>query len=1069
MRRKTPALDRPHPIVYLKQMRTVEQDRHRTIIFALFLLSGCAGLIYEVVWTRKLTFVFGGTTYAITTILVAFMSGLGLGSYVAGRLSHRLRQPGRTYGILEVMIGAYALLVPLLFGMAEPAYRSLYPRLSDAPWLLTGVRFCMGFGVLVIPTTFMGATLPILVRHVTGLGQGFGRSVGLLYGINTLGAMIGTVAAGFWLLPAFGLAYTTWIAAAINGLVGVTAIVALRLPAVGPMAPQGQTRAPAAAASPEAAVPPPALRWAVLIGFAVSGFAAMVYQIAWTRTLIMSIGSSTYSFTCILAAFILGLALGSLAVARWVDRVRNPALVFGAMEIAIGLSAVLIAPVYGRIPSLIRGIVSEYRENYTMLLSIEFALIIAMTFVPTFLMGAVFPLVTRMLAVGHGDPGAATGQAYAVNTLGTIAGSFLAGFVMIRSDVLGVQNSIVAAALLNALAGAALILLSGPGGRITGCRVAVPTVLVLLVPVFARVAGEWDRSSLLSAPFLGRNAGTPSDEREECLYYAEGTDLTVAVTRAPRAPDSISLTVNGKPDASTDIEDVLTQLMLGHLPALLVNEGRTACVIGLGSGMTLSAVARYSTYEQLDCAEISSEVIEAARHFGPFNCDVLTNDPRVRILRADGRNHLLLTNRTYDLIVSEPSNPWMAGVANLFTREYFRLCRDRLSADGRVCIWLHSYSMSLPDFRMVVRTLFDVFPEVSVWQLSTDFLLIAGRRQAPVSLDGILARFNQPAVREDLCRAGLFDVGQVLGTFVSSGEPLRAWAAPAPVHTDDNALLEFSAPRSLYRHDESAITAAMLAHQRSPFDELIAIRPDDPRHQAVRDRIAAAFRSRNDLAGSWALERKGDYVGSLRLLVSACVHDRENTQAYNTVMQCRPTLEQRNPTLARSPQVQALLNKADSLCPPTPPSGRRCGTQTADIVRSLRATATDASQYGRWDCALALLEVAAGLEPDNPDVNADAAHCLVKLRRADEAAQRLDAVLRIHPEHGSSHYVLAMLAAASDNPDAAYPSLEAAIRLRAATPEQAANEEAFRSLRDQPRFQAILQQFAQTRPTTAPH
>ncbi|MGB9626466.1 MAG: fused MFS/spermidine synthase, partial [Phycisphaerae bacterium] len=207
-------------------MPVTNADR-RIAVLALFFLSGCAGLIYEVVWTRELIFVFGGTTYAITTILVGFMSGLGLGSCVAGRLSGRLRRPGRVYGLLEIAVGAYALLVPTLLHVAEPAYRAMYPRLMEAPALLTAARFCIGFLVLLLPTTCMGATLPILVRHVTAGGDGFGRSVGLLYGINTLGATFGTMAAGFWLIPTFGLTHTTWAAAALNLAVGTAAIVLL--------------------------------------------------------------------------------------------------------------------------------------------------------------------------------------------------------------------------------------------------------------------------------------------------------------------------------------------------------------------------------------------------------------------------------------------------------------------------------------------------------------------------------------------------------------------------------------------------------------------------------------------------------------------------------------------------------------------------------------------------------------------------------------------------------------------------------------------------------------------------
>ncbi|MHC4799722.1 MAG: spermidine synthase, partial [Planctomycetota bacterium] len=552
------------------------------------------------------------------------------------------------------------------------------------------------------------ATLPILVGYITGEGRPFGKSVGLLYGINTFGAVLGTMAAGFWLIPAFGLTHTTWVAATVNLLIGLTAIILLRT----------------SVKTEEQLLPVPVkvklsdladevtghLRLAVLIGFALSGFTAMVYQISWTRALIMSVGSSTYAFTCILSAFILGLAVGSLVIARWADSFRRPVLVFGILELAIALSAILIVPVQGRIPPLVSALVSQHRENYSLLLTYQFALIIAITFVPTFLMGTIFPIVTRIIAVKDGESASAVGRAYAVNTLGTIFGSFLAGFVMI--SFLGVQYSIVAAALLNALIGAWLVIQSRPVGRPMAVRIMVSVFVVLMIPSISILAGRWDWLLLNSAPYL---KGERSEE-EEILYFGEGVDITVAVVRTGGKDGPILLTINGKTDASVDLTDMPTQLLLGHLPALLTDDGKSACIIGLGSGMTLSAVARYPSYELLDCVEISDEVIKAVEYFAPYNYQVLSEDPRVNMIRADGRNHLQLTDRIYDIIISEPSNPWISGVANLFTKEYFTLCKDRLTDDGRLCVWLHSYSMSLNDFKMVVRTLYEEFDFVSIWQ-----------------------------------------------------------------------------------------------------------------------------------------------------------------------------------------------------------------------------------------------------------------------------------------------------------------------------------------------------------------
>jgi len=1046
----------------------------RTVILALFFLSGCAGLIYEVVWTRELIFVFGGTTYAITTILVGFMSGLGLGSYVAGRLSRGLRRPGRVYGLLEIAVGLYALLVPTLLHVAEPAYRAMYPHLMEAPGLLTGARFCIGFLVLLLPTTCMGATLPILVRHVTTLGEGVGRAVGLLYGINTLGATFGTMAAGFWLIPTFGLTHTTWVAAALNLVVGTTAIMLLGVPAAPAgtstpaMAPRRPPGRPMKTVPTAEATISPAVRRVVLGAFAVSGFAAMVYQIAWTRALIMSLGSSTYAFTCILTAFILGLAVGSLVVARWVDRWRNPVLVFGGLEIAIGLAAVLIVPMYGRAPQIVYELVQAYRDHYNTLLAVEFLLVIAVTLVPTLLMGAIFPLVARMIATDMNDAGAATGKAYAVNTLGTIAGSFLAGFVMIRSEVLGVQGSIIAVATLNAVVGAALVLLSQPPTAGAWARRTVAaTASVFVVPAVAIGAGQWDVKMLVTAPFYARTDPASIVKTQKVVYFGEGVDLTVAVMQAIEDEDAISLSVNGKADASTDYTDLVTQLLLGHVPAMLVEDGRDACVIGLGSGMTLSAIACYPSYERLDCVEISEDVIRAAAWFAPYNRQILTADPRVRMIRADGRNHLLLTDRKYDLIVSEPSNPWMSGVANLFTREFFGICRNRLKDHGRLCVWLHSYMMSLEDFQMVVRTLYDVFKDVSVWQLSaTDYLLVASQQAQRTPLDGVLRRYAVPAVREDLFRLGITNAEGVLGRFITSGEPLRDWVASASIHTDDNARLEFSAPRQMYRGASDQIAIALAARQRSPLETVLSPSADPWVNEAERRKVAAWIEGRRLVAEAKKRAAENDVVASFECFVAAYRANPGNVELYNLVLDRIQELRGNFPHLARQQGVKRLLDEVAGFRPlvVSPPRG----APASEIVKTLTAFASRATERQQWDWAAQYLEAACAFDPGNGDLACALGLNLARAGRADEGARQLDRWLADHPADGKALMARAGLASQARDADTAIRCLEAALRAGAVTPATLLGDEMLHPIRDDPRFGRLLEEASSTRPASRP-
>ncbi|HON66406.1 MAG TPA: fused MFS/spermidine synthase [Phycisphaerae bacterium] len=957
------------------------------ITYLLFLLSGATGLVYEVVWTRQLVFLLGGTTYAITTVLVAFMSGLALGSWLSGRLGQRLRRPGCGYGLLEIAVGLYALVVPVLLQVADPLYRTLYPHVSDSPGILTALRFCVGALVLLIPSTCMGATLPMLVRYIARGSAGLGQSAGLLYGINTCGAVAGTLLAGFVLIPQLGLRTTTWATAAVNVAIGLIALAVLRgevTPGVErpdaelPSKPTGRKPRRKTQEQETTRLGEPVVtadvRQTVLAVAGLSGFAAMVYQIAWTRALIMSLGSSTYAFTCILAAFILGLGVGSLAVARWVDRWSRPVLYLALLELGIGVSAMLILPIHGQLPSVVHELVSRRHHDYASLLRAEFALVIAVTFVPTFLMGAIFPLAVRLVGTSGDEAGSAVGLAYAVNTVGTILGSFLAGFVFIRGDVLGIQNSIVAAALINVIAAAWLLTKSGPGGTRVNGHVAVGGLGFVAVLVLYLVTGQWQYELLTSGPYIYRGGSQIVDRKLE--FFFEDVDTTVSVERIG-SPEhsSLTLSVNGKADASNSPADLRTQLLVGHLPALLDRTGKKACIIGLGSGMTLGSVARYPSYEQIDCVEISEGVIAASAFFKDEIYDVL-NDPRVRLLRADGRNHLLLTDEQYDLIVSEPSNPWLAGISNLFTREFFELCRARLTRDGVFAVWLQSYSTSQDSFRMVIRTLFEVFDSVSIWEAGlNDYCLIAWNGPRRLTLQDVAARFEPLPVQQDLYRVSLRELGSVLGNYVTGGDRLRQWVQAAPVHTDDNALLEFRAPWDLYNRPHVEISAALVALQQSPLGHLIewpgvetsassapataSLPPID--RASVQRHVETTQQARLRRVAAMQQWEKGDLNG-VENLIAAYEADPGNFLIFHLLMVYQGELEE----TPDDPTCRRLSDRIDSLPqPPVAPAGGATREQMVGIIKTLAVQAQAAKNPA---AAKAYLDQARELSPDDPEI-----------------------------------------------------------------------------------------------------
>ena len=959
----------------------------RWVLFLLFLISGATGLVYELIWTRKLILVFGGTTYAITTTLVAFMGGLGLGSYLAGRISRHLRRPGLVYGLLEIAIGVYALLVPLLLGMAEPLYRAMYPLVHDQPWLLTAARFVVGALVLAAPTTMMGATLPLLVRHITSHGGQIGRSVGTLYGVNTFGAAGGAMLAGFILIPWFGLITATQMAAAANIAVGLIAAFWLRseVAEVEPLR--------AAKDGPSGDEIGPGLRRGLMLVFAISGFAAMVYQIMWTRTLVLSLGSSTYSFTCILAAFILGLALGALVIARFADRGASPIVMIGVVEVLIGLSAVLVTPAYGLLPYIMYDLSRDWGASaYEWLLAAEFAIAIAVTLVPTLLMGALFPLVTRALSTGRDDAGRATGKAYGINTLGTITGAFLAGFVLIRGDVLGVRNSVVLASVLNGLAGFGLLYATCMP-RTMNRRLIPAAIALVLIPIVGLWVGQWNTLALSAGAFAA-NSPTAFAESMDIKYEGEGVDLNVIVA-SERGKDNLLLTVNATINASTTYHDMSTNMLMSHLPLLLTPKQENVCIIGLGCGVTLGSAAQHAGVKQLDCVEISQEVIHGAELFHDYNFDVLSGkDDRVRMILGDGRNHLLLTEQKYNVIISEPSHPWMAGIANLFTQEFFELCNRRLADDGLCLVWLHGYGMSVEDFRLVTRTLASVFPYVSVWELNPDdFALIAGRQPPRIPLSEVEKRFASRAVREDLYRVGMGDLAKLLGRFYTDGDALRAWAGHGPIHHDNHATLEFTTPRELLVGRATEITAGLLACGGSPFDELIVADQQAPEQAKVVSAVERTQKARMKRLEAAEL-REGNRRWSewLRVALDGYQLDPGNMDLFNMIREAvalampggqpSPGMTQADAELVNS--LRRL--REPSIVPPT-------GATLAELAARLRGQGVGAMQRGAWNAAVSYLNEAHELAPANRRGTLDLAFALTQDGRTDNAVALLRAKL----------------------------------------------------------------------------
>jgi predicted membrane-bound spermidine synthase/tetratricopeptide (TPR) repeat protein len=836
-----------------------------------FFFSGAAGLIYQVVWTRMLTQIFGNTTYAIATVLSAFMAGLAIGSYVFGQIADRGKNDFLLYGILEAGVGVYGFLVPWLFLGAQKVYGPIFGLNESYPFLFNLVLFFLSFVLLVFPTLLMGATLPVLSRFFVRSFAQFGRRVGDLYATNTLGAVIGCAAAGFYLIPTFGMRTTVFIAAGVNMVIALLILIVDRLRDPSPVPVAAEAAAEEAPQTQAQAHSASTLRWVVLVSFGLSGFASLVYENAWTRSLTLVIGSSIYSFSTMLVTFLVGLALGGFIYARFLGDREARLTTFGLIELWVGLSALATIPLFEKLPLIFLRLLHGFGETFTVFLYLQVFLSALVMFIPTVLLGMTFPLVARLFTQSLYRVGSGVGSSYAANTVGAVLGAFAGGFILIPK--LGIQNAIIVAVVMNLLIGAWLII-SDPKLSVVPRYVLGFAVLALTFIAPYKVP-RWDPHVLTSGVtiYADRYESLPTDslrveemKRDDVLYYREGLTSTVSVHRIPGS-DYVYFKSNGKIDGSYG--DALSQLMTSYLAMLLHPKAEVALTIGLGSGMSGKALATFDSLKEIEVIEIEPAMIDASRYFGVtwvraegFPSGVtfpnddgnsriwyntaekrlyykgvmdseartelmkrsedrdyrgvidrlyrnarhsrsagLHEDKRVRIIPTDGRNYILATPKYYDVITAEPSNPWIAGIANLYTREFYQVIKSKIKDDGIFAQWFHNYSMSPDDFRMVFRTFAEAFPHVSLWSMKeSDFLLIGSKREQVFDYPTVKKIFDSnKTLQSDFEYLGLSDVYAAQGFFRMDREGFVNFGKGAAINTDDGAELEFSAPKNLRR------------------------------------------------------------------------------------------------------------------------------------------------------------------------------------------------------------------------------------------------------------------------------
>ncbi|MFQ5671960.1 MAG: fused MFS/spermidine synthase [Nitrospinales bacterium] len=866
--------------------------RPRFWVFLFFFLSGVTGLIYEVVWTRLLTLVMGNTHYSVATVLTAFMGGLALGSFLGGRLIDRGFDPLKVYAFLEFCIGVYCFFVPALTELALPLFKWIYAHYQDVYPRAAALRFLVCGVILLVPTAFMGATLPALSKFVARDTAFIGRDVGGLYAVNTFGAVLGALSSAFVLMPWLGLRTTIGFAAVVNIAIALTIVLFVSRA-------RGGGRQPAVENLPEVARENPAGEGGagrqgrlILWVFGFSGVAAMVYQVAWNRIFSLVLGSSVYAFSLIVTTFVLGLALGAAVFSRLCGLFGNRVKALGLLQVGIGVSAFATLPLLGSVPLFNRWVYQNFGVEFALVQWSHFLIIFAFLFVPTFLMGGQFPVVIKIVAGSLSRVGRGVADAYAANTVGAIFGSFVGGFILL--PWMGIQNSILGAAGLNIVLGVVLLLFaSGPAFK----RYVLPPALILCL-LGARAVPAWDKAVISSGSFMPYRIGDLDEalrKTNKILFYREGLHVTVTTELA--VSGNIFLRVNGKTDASLAL-DMRTQLLSGYLPLFFHKRPDSVLVIGQGSGVTLGAVEQFPV-KSVDLVEISGAVIDGSRFFAPFNHHAL-DDRRVRLILEDGRNHIALTDKKYDVIISEPSNPWISGVGALFTREFFDLSKKRLNPGGIICIWVHT-NMSPDNFKSVTGTFAAVFPYVSMWEsiVGDDYLLIGSEEPYRLPYAKVQALLHDnPVIRKDLGGIGVGDVRDLMSLMAVSTEGLKKFSRGAPIHTDDNLLLEFQAPRYIYK-DERAV----LVRQMTPF---FKVDPD------LLDFSGADAATRERVLGEMlAVKRSESQVGGIKRRARIEVLLEQALKAFNQGSRER-ALEIYSKILALDPEhVMTWLNRGN--------------------------------------------------------------------------------------------------------------------------------------------------------------
>lgn len=776
--------------------------------------SGSCALIYESLWMRSFGLIFGNTTHAVAAILAVFMGGLAFGSFLTSRL--HFKQTIKAYAVVELGIGTFALLtIPLLYFL--PSWYGVFARahsLSPVAELLC--RLIGATLILMPPTTLLGMTFPLLIEFLTRSGRNFYVNMGFLYRTNTLGGAFGVFLVTFILMPLMGKLATFILAASTNLAIGLLAWnwgKDLQDGSQRKSQAKGTQRISPAQSEEPASGSRENLPLIFLLTAFTTGLFSFGLEILWTRSLALVIGSSIYSFNIMLIALLVGIVMGARFYEGYWPKIRNPTRWLSVLVLLVGLLCLVDVTLIGFLPVLSFALIKTLPDSFLLNEGSGFLLCFLTMLLVTLPLGFLFPLLTHFMKLTRHSPQKISSHLYIWNTLGTIVGSFGTAFLLVPR--FGMQTSFVLLAALPLVLG--LWYLCGSLHWSMVLRTGALIMCALICLILVRWYQPWDLYMMTAGIYRygidWRDGIKTAWELPEflrngrrILFYKEGNEGVVCVNQSG---DERTISVNGKTDGGNG-QDVITQRLIAHVPLMLHPNPERALVIGWGTGSTAGSAGLYPSLKQIDCVEIEPLMFACRNFFTDINHEIAA-DPRFKIYIQDGRNYLLTTPTAYDVILSEPSNPWITGVSNLFTKDFYSISKSRLRPGGIFCQWFHYYNVSLQDMRVQIRTFAKSFPYASVWLvpprpvdmgtpvLFGDILFIGSDKPYHLDYERVRHWYGDKAIREDLVPlGGVEDELAFLSNYFMNREDMLRFGNGAPDNTDNFPYLEFSAPKRLY-------------------------------------------------------------------------------------------------------------------------------------------------------------------------------------------------------------------------------------------------------------------------------